>query len=337
MKLIDVARSAVPGEQVLAAGIFRAGGSATARLAGFGELSARRREQEMRRASGLEFKRYLMLVVTHERLYAFDARARFTSWKAGPRLAVWSRSAIQAAADGRYVTLRLTLNVQSEGRLINLEAPKTSRESAGQVARLLIGGDRVPTPVEGLEHGVAWSEEPVGRGGLAPWGPPTPVETDESRRLHNRAGWLAVAGGVGRFLAYLLPWVVVSRADGLSEGVTISAFHLLHPLIFSFAYSVAIIVVGVVYLRGHREAAPRLLVGWGLSAVVVFLWQFSATMDSISQARARLGPALGVTFGLGFGVFVELAGVLMILAGAVAARKAANAMAPPPEYRDASA
>src|SRR2546426_2460579 len=124
VKLDKVARAAVPNETVMAAGIFQAAGSMTARHSGFGEFSVRRREREERASSGLSFKRYMLLVLTPSRLYIFDARSHMTRWKANRTLAMWDRSAIRAKADTKSMTVRLSLEIPSESRRVELEAPK---------------------------------------------------------------------------------------------------------------------------------------------------------------------------------------------------------------------
>ena len=83
MKLVKVAQAEVPGETVVAAGIFQAAGSLTARMSGWGELSVRKRQREERASSGLPFKRHLLLLVTPVRLHVFDARSVLTGWRAG--------------------------------------------------------------------------------------------------------------------------------------------------------------------------------------------------------------------------------------------------------------
>jgi hypothetical protein len=81
-------------------------------------------------------------------------------------------------------------------------------------------------------------------------------------------------------------------------------------------YSIAIVVVGALYLAGRREAGPRLLLGFGIGSLVVFGLQYSHVIGDMSDARATLAArGLAVTVSSGFGVWVELFGALLTLAG----------------------
>jgi hypothetical protein len=180
MKLADVAQSLVPGESVVAAGVFQAGGSLTARTSGFGEISVRRRERQVRDASGIPFKRYMLLVLTPTRVHVFDAKSSLGRWKGGRLLAVWDRASVRAAVVPRSVTTRLTLAVPAENRRLELEAPKARRATAGEVARLLASD--VPPPPD-------WGA-PATSAGLTL---PTVTDSEETSASHTRAGVLAIA------------------------------------------------------------------------------------------------------------------------------------------------
>jgi hypothetical protein len=310
VKLAAVARTAVPAEEVVAFGLFRAGGIAP--------FAARGRERQVRRSSGLGFKRYLLLVLTPERLHAFDARAR-TGWKVEKRLATWDRSAVRTFVHPQATT-RLTVDVPAEGRRLELEGQETRGNGAGELARLLALDSLAPAPA------------PV----PDPWAPPVPVragppeEPGPSKKLHGRVAMLAILGGGTRLLAYFLPWVVLSRPG--FHSISISGMRVLGTPAFSLAYSVAAIVVGVLYLRGQRESSTRLLFWFGVSAVVVFFLQLTSTMSGMEQARAALGSRL-ITARLGFGVFVEAAGaVLVLLAGVTGSWASTRSPSPAPTY-----
>jgi hypothetical protein len=309
VKLAKTARAAVPGEDVVAAGIFQAGGSLTARMSGWGEFSVRRREREERASSGLPFKRHLLLVVTPARLHMFDAKSVVTGWRAGRALASWDRSAIGATADPKSVTIRLTLQVPSENRRIELEAPKARRATSGEVARLLVSGT-VPPRVD-----VA----PSMGGHLSS---PGPQESVRLHRLRNAAGWGAVVAGVARLGAYGLPWVVVTPPPGSGYPIGISGFRALGSPVLSIGYSIAIAGAGFFYLAGRREASPRLLQGLGVGSIIVFLFQFQSTLSGMGPLRTAL-HARGVVamVSIGFGVWVELAGAILTLAAGIYAVK----------------
>ena len=44
------------------------------------------------------------------------------------------------------------------------------------------------------------------------------------RKLHNRPGWLAIAGAAVRLLAYALPWIVIraSKKGAYTDTATVS-------------------------------------------------------------------------------------------------------------------
>jgi hypothetical protein len=271
-------------------------------MSGLGEISVRRRAREERESSGLPFKRYLLLVLTDTRLHAFDARSQLTGWKAGRALASWDRSNVRAMADEKSVTIRLTLEIPSESRRIELEAPKARRETAGTVARLLTAS--TPPPRADLEAPV-FSVAPLGH-----------EESGQTRRLHNRAGWLGISGGLVRLLAYTMPWIVVASHDVPARTVGISGWRVLNGPVLSLAYPVVIVVASVMYMSGRREATPRLLLGLGITSIVVFLLQLSITQSRMDPLQVALqGKGLTVDVAMGFGVWVELVGAILAFAG----------------------
>src|SRR6266545_3098389 len=231
MNVVSAARRAVPGEEVLAAGIFQAAGTLAARYSDFGEISARRRAREEREASGLAFRRYLMLVVTPTRLHVFDARSGF-GWKAKRQLAVWPRAALRIGTEVKAVTIRLTIEV------------------------------------------------------------------------------LAAAGGLVPAVGFFLPWLEVRGAQthnlsGAQGGAPI----------LSIGFSIAIIVVAVLYLYGRRETSPQLLRSLGFGSVIAAVFTFVYLSDQLGRLRSvlRARGAL-VTVSMGIGPWVQLAGAGIVLA-----------------------
>jgi hypothetical protein len=293
VKLIDVARAAVPDERVLAAGVFRSGGTTAA-------------------PSGLPVGTHVLLVLTPTRVHLFDARSRRFGWAAGGPLAAWDRSDARATETSTAVTIRLELEVVSEGRSVAFEASK-SNSAAVQVARILASSVSARAPL-----GLA----PVVSGGRPSPGPAAidPTDAERLRVLHQRAGGLALAGGLCRLVAYALPWVVLSRADGFGNGVGISGFKVLGSPVLSLAYSTAILVAGALYLRGRRNDNPQLLLGLGAVSLVVFALQLNAVLGGMDRARPLL-VARGLSETLGYGVWVELAGALMAFAGGFLANR----------------
>jgi hypothetical protein len=274
-------------------------------MSGFGELSVRRQERRERDSSGLPFKRYMLLAVTPTRLHVFDARSAMTGWKVKRSLAVWNRSDLRATMDPKPMSTRLTLEIASENRRIELEAPKARRGTAGEVAGMLA-----------KDAAVAHSEVALATRRVPP--SVEPEEAERMRRLHSRTGWIALAGGVTRLVAYAMPWIVVVAATRPDEPLEISGYRELGSPVFSIGISIVIIVAAAFYLAGRREASPRLLQSIWIGSVFVFVFQFQSTLRSISALRPAL-QARGVvaSVSVGFGVWVELAGVILTLAGGV--------------------
>jgi hypothetical protein len=296
MSVNSSARRAVPGEEVLAAGIFQAAGTLAARYTDFGEISARRRAREEREASGLAFRRYLMLVVTPTRLHVFDARSGF-GWKAKRQLAVWPRAALRIGTEVKAVTVRLTIEVPSENRRVELEAPKSKRGPAAEVVRVLTVGALPPTP------DVLRAPSPSA---------PTldPVEADRLEANRTTIGVLAAAGGLVRAVGFFLPWLEVRGAQthnlsGAQGGAPI----------LSIGFSIAIIVVAVLYLYGRRETSPQLLRSLGFGSVIAAVFTFVYLSDQLGRLRSvlRARGAL-VTVSMGIGPWVQLAGAGIVLA-----------------------
>jgi hypothetical protein len=296
MSVISSARRAVPGEEVLAAGIFQAAGTLAARYADFGEISARRRAREEREASGLAFRRYLMLVVTPTRLHVFDARSKL-GWKAKRQLAVWPRAALRVSTESKAVTVRLTVEIPSENRRVELEAARSKRGAAAEVVRVLTVGALPPAP------DVLRAPSPSA---------PTldPVEADRLEANRTTIGVLAAVGGLVRAVCYFLPWIVVSgvQTDNLtgSDG---------GAPILSIGFSIAIVVVALLYLYGRRETSPQLLRSLGFGSLIASVFTFVYLTDQLGQLRSvlRARGAL-VTVSMGIGPWVQLAGAGIVVA-----------------------
>ena len=152
-----------------------------------------------------------------------------------------------------------------------------------------------------------------------PWPPPAPLESERTKRLHAVAGGLAVAGGVVRLAAYFLPWVVATIASQFAD-VRFSGMDVLGTPVFSVGYSAATIVIGVLYLAGRRETLSTWLFWLGVSAAVVFVFQYSSTLNDMQDARAAFeARGLQVSLRLGIGIFVEAAGAALVLASGLVA------------------
>jgi hypothetical protein len=311
MKLKRLAQSAVPDEPVLAAGIFQAAGSLTARMAGFGEISRYARNREERTSSGLDFKRYILLAVTPTRLFVFDARSSF-GWRVKQRLACWYRHSIQTAIEDKTVTTRVVIEVPGEGRRLQLECKRGgSRSMSAEVLRLLREG-AVPRP-DVIEPPLPAPPRAAAR------------ESEEGRRRRVRAGGVALAGGILRLLAYSMPWVMVtSTVNGHSLELT--GWRALGEPIISVAYSIVIAVAAVMYLAGRREAGPRLLFTLGVGSLIVMFIQIPTTVNAIASAKTLFQQrGLSVTVALSFGAWVEAVGAIAAFVGGFLARRASKA------------
>ena len=290
MSVVSAARRAVPGEEVLAAGIFQAAGTLAARYSDFGEISARRRAREEREASGLAFRRYLMLVVTPTRLHVFDARSGF-GWKAKRQLAAWPLSGLRVSTELKAVTVRLTIEVPSENRRVELEASKSKRGAAAEVVRVLTVGALPPTP------DVLRAPPPSA---------PTldPVEADRLEANRTTIGVLAAVGGLVRAVGFFLPWMVVTGAQTYNLG----GAHGGAPIL-SIGFSIAIVVVALLYVYGRRETSPQLLRSLGLGSVIASAFTFVYLSDQVSQLRSVLrARGVLVTVSMGIGPWVQLVG-----------------------------
>jgi hypothetical protein len=296
MSVVSAARRAVSGEEVLAAGVFQAAGTFAARVADIGEISARGRAREEAEASGLAFRRYVMLVVTPTRLHVFDARSGF-GWKARRQLAVWPRAALRVSTELKAMTVRLTIEVPSEHRRLELEAYKSKRVAAADVVRLLTTGALPPPP------DVLRAPSPSA---------PTlePLEADRLEANRTTIGVLATLGGLVRAVGFFLPWIVLTGA----QTENLSGAHGGAPIL-SIGLSIAIIVVALLYLSGRRETSPQLLRSLGLGALIASIFNFIYLSDQLGQLKAvlRARGAL-VTASMGIGPWVQIVGAGIVFA-----------------------
>jgi len=249
-------------------------------------------------------------VVTQTRLHAFDVRSDLR-WKVKRSLAVWARPAIRVTTEAKSVTIRLTIEVPSENRRVELEAPKSKRSTAGEVVRLLTSSS--PPPIPNVTAVTSSFESSV-----------DPLADDRLRTSRTTAGGLAVAGGLVRAGAYFLPWLVVKG----SRVVNLSGSDAGEPIL-GIGFSMAIVVIGLVYLAGRREASPRLLESLGLGVVIASLINYVLLLDRIESVRSDLlARGLVVTVSAGTGPLVELGGALIALAGGIWAARLARRTSP---------
>jgi len=213
--------------------------------------------------------------------------------------------------EAKSVTIRLTIEVPSENRRVELEAPKSKRSTAGEVVRLLTSSS--PPPIPNVTAVTSSFESSV-----------DPLADDRLRTSRTTAGGLAVAGGLVRAGAYFLPWLVVKG----SRVVNLSGSDAGEPIL-GIGFSMAIVVIGLVYLAGRREASPRLLESLGLGVVIASLINYVLLLDRIESVRSDLlARGLVVTVSAGTGPLVELGGALIALAGGIWAARLARRTSP---------
>ena len=237
-----------------------------------------------------------MLAVTPTRLHVLDARSEL-GWKVTGSLAVWERSSIRVSTDVKSVTVRLTIEVPSENRRVELEASKSRRASAAGVVSALTVGSLSPAPDVLRAPPVA---APPSRG---------PVKAKRPK-VERTIGLLAVAGGLVRAIGFFLPWIVVRGA----QTYNLSGVHGGAPIL-SIGFSVAHVVVALLYLDGQRETSPKLLRNLGLGSVIASVYTFIYLSDQLSQLRSvlRARGAL-VTVSMGIGPWMQLAGAGVVFA-----------------------
>jgi hypothetical protein len=85
--------------------------------------------------------------------------------------------------------------------------------------------------------------------------------------------------------------------------------------ILSIGFSIAIVVVALLYLYGRRETSPQLLRSLGLGSLIASVFTFVYLADQLGQVRSvlRARGAL-VTVSMGIGPWVQLAGAGIVLA-----------------------
>jgi len=120
----EVVQQRLPGEEVLAIGIFYHTGSwgsaALAQVSGIAYLAARAIGKK--RAAGMS--QNVILAVTSQRLYAFGYTPRGTSIKVKDEEAVWERSAVEIELDRTSLTQRITISSPSEDESVQLDTSR---------------------------------------------------------------------------------------------------------------------------------------------------------------------------------------------------------------------
>lgn len=116
----------VPGEQVLAVGVFYRTGSfgsaALAEVSGAAYMAARALGKK--KAGGLS--QNVLLAATPERIYAFSYAPRGTSIKVKGEEAVWNRADLEVEIENTNLTQRITISSPSEDERVTLDSSKGS-------------------------------------------------------------------------------------------------------------------------------------------------------------------------------------------------------------------
>jgi hypothetical protein len=140
------------------------------------------------------------------------------------------------------------------------------------------------------------------------------------RYRERRAGWFVVWGSVIRLVAYLLPWLVLVRVGQPESSVNVSGLDTFGGSLVTTYVPLIQLAGAISYLRGRREATPRLLFTLGLGSIPVFAIQYRAALGGLGPLRTALAERhIDATVSLGFGVWVELAGMLLAVAGGISA------------------
>lgn len=291
VKPIDAARARLPAEGVIAAGSF----------------------VPAPRTTGITTTGTVTVAMTPDRLFVLEGSRR-RGLQA--QLGMWDQRSVMSAAEIVDGATRLILNPPADGVWLDLRSVRGGAEgaAAADVAR------RLTSSVAGL---------------APPVGGPRRVETEESRRLHRRAGRFALAGGVVRLLAYMLPWAVLARVDpattpyGSSPSVSVSGAELFGSQPLSLLGGLAAVLLGLGHLLARRRGAPVLIAVTACAGVVIFAIQFVALRSSLPVAQRDLSErGIAVSVRAGSGVWIELVGVLLIVAAAIDAVRAYRAMLP---------
>jgi len=244
----------------------------------------------------------LNVAVTPDRVIV--ARRRIASSKPGAVLGSWDRSGLLCAAAMTPPRPRLTLR-HDDGLWLDV-TPTAS--GALDVA------DHLVAPVR-PDRGLA----PVVASGTVR------VATEESTRLGRRAAAFGLAGLLARVGAYLLPWVVATRSDGPTVAISGQTLLGLPPLALLLLAATA--GLWIAYASGRRIVGPGLLTA-GFLSLGLFVLQIDEVIGGFPEAR-RLVAEHGIqaTFSVGFGAWVALFGVLLLVYGGVVSFRAWRAMA----------
>src|SRR4029450_259110 len=101
-----------------------------------------------------------------------------------------------------------------------------------------------------------------------------PLEADRLEANRTTIGVLAAVGGRVRGGGYFLPWIVVSGA----ETHTLTGSDGGAPIL-SIGFSIAIVVVALLYLLGRGETSPQLLRSLGLGSLIASAFTFMYLAD----------------------------------------------------------
>ena len=121
-KMIDEAQRHVGGEQVIAAALFRRGGSAAGMVASKAQLGAAVyagiKLFNKKRAGGLPER--VILAVTPTKLYAYSWAFKHRDYKIQEEVAVWERAGLKISTDVHMGMTALTIESPAEGEKATL-------------------------------------------------------------------------------------------------------------------------------------------------------------------------------------------------------------------------
>ena len=120
----EAVQKKIPGEEVLAIGLFHRTGSygamAIAEVSGLASMASRALGKK--KAGGMS--QNVILAVTPEKLYAFGYSPKGTSIKVKDEEAVWDRSSVEIGTGDKSITQRLTISSPTEDEKVELDTSK---------------------------------------------------------------------------------------------------------------------------------------------------------------------------------------------------------------------
>ena len=119
-QLIETAQPHVGGEEIVAIGAFRRGGSTASMAAGHlgGLAYAANSLLHKKRAGGLP--QQVLLALTRDKLYALKAKPAGRKWKVKGEAAVWNRSDLRTSTEQKMGLTMLTIESPGEGEKATL-------------------------------------------------------------------------------------------------------------------------------------------------------------------------------------------------------------------------